>query len=258
MSSPFRPKKRGQFEPLTSTSGIDCVCAVTGQLVNVATVDAKWPDHAAIRKASGIVGRGISYIEAENAAAKFGVKLAARYGLSRTQVVDNGDADIRFGISVDAGTYVNTIRHTGTFTGPHTLFVEGHNVWPGGEKCACEKATTLRHGEFTIDDPGTTTAGYQQWSEDLVIKAALARTGGNGINILTARDTEGVLRVSNGTPLYDSPFRSSKLIRTLASGLTANVTSTFNGGGWPRADGTTAYGWHRVPGDLYAPGKGLR
>jgi hypothetical protein len=223
----------------------NCVPSVCTDLIDRVTVGALRIPAPVIRKDSGITThRGISYLEATLAVDKATggrVKLAARYGLNRTQVHDLAYAGFPFGISIDTSVTRYTPYHTGTFVGGHTVYVNGIGA----------NALT-----FHVEDPGT-SSGYMDWPADLLFRAAEKR-GGGVINILVGRDTEGVNRVSVGTPLYDSPYRSSKLVRQFASGLTATVTNTVHGGGWPRADGGTSYGWHRVPGDLYAPGKGLR
>lgn len=243
----FRPQKRGQYEPVTATSSLDCVCAVTGQLIACATVDAKWPNHAEVRAASGIVGRGISYLEAENAAAKYGVSLAARYGLSRTQALD-AIAVAPFALSIDAAVTLHTTRRTNNFAGNHTVFVVASNLWPAGERCACELLTTTRHWELTIDDPGTTVAGYMQWSADLAFRAAEARTGGNGINVLAGRDTEGVSWTGVGVHAIrsDPSYSTGSAIGQTVNGHVYPGGRTENGGGWNRPDGSTAHGWVHI------------
>ncbi len=248
MSTPFRPAKRSQFQPLTATSRYDCVPTVTGRLVNRVTVDARNTEHDDIRRAIGFwTLRGMSYLEAENAAAKFGVNLAARYGLSRTQVVDLADAGHAYGLSIDTSITAHTTRRTNDFIGPHTVFTVDSNEWPGGEPCACEKQSSARHQEFTIDDPGTTTAGYLQWSADLAFRAAEARTGGNGINVLAAPDTEQVTwtAIAAGR-IHDTPSATGKDLGPVVIGRKYIGGVTQNGGTWTRADGTTGNGWVHV------------
>lgn len=254
----FKPQKLGQYEPSTSTSARDCVATVAALLVDRATVSTIRSNHAKIRAASGAPStRGLYLYEAVNAVKKlYGITLTASLWCSRNTVRDTVAGGSAVGVTIDCSVTRYTTRRTNYYTGLHEVFLVAYNYWPAGDVCGCEKRTTTAHGEFTVEDPGTTSVGYLQWSADLVYRAAEKVTGGSGINLLIAPDTEGRSRKALvDAKLYDTPYRSSKVMRTLPKGTIAKVTSTYNGGGWQRADGTTGYGWHRFEGDLYGLGR---
>ncbi len=264
--TPAAPAKNGQFQPVTSTSSKDCVGAVTAMLVERATGGRVRPTHADIRKRSGAPStRGIADSEAVKAAATYGVKLTVLTGQNRDQVknlVGNGRA---VGVSISCAVTVHTKRATNAYTGPHKIFMNAYQWWPGGMKCECELGATYPHGEFLNEDPGTTLAGYLWWSADLVYRAAEARTGGHGINILVGPDTEGVawLCIASAT-VRKEPSNSSPKHTSVVPGTHPHAGGrTQNGGTWPRANGTLADEWIHIQtpwvgGWGWVPGKTMR
>lgn len=260
----YRPGKLGQYEPRTSTSADDCVCSVTASLIDRATVGGVRLDHQKIRRISGDTSGGLSYLQAEVAAAKAPgkVKLVVKYGISRDATKALATAGYAFGISIDCSVTVNTSRRTNWFRGGHTVYVNGYIYWPHGDVCSCELQTRVAHGEYTIDDPGTTSVGYLQWSAGLVYRAAEARTNGTGINVLVAPDTEAVTKRAIATgQIRSKPDKASPSKGAIVKGKAYYVEATVNGGTWQRADGTQADGWHRVKlpsGVGYIRGEALR
>lgn len=245
------PAKNGQYQPKTATSSKDCVAATTAMLVERATVGRYRPTHVDIRRASGAPAtRGLLMVEAAKAANDlYDVTLTPSLGLSRATLRDTVGNGRAVGISISCAVTVNTSRRTNSYTGSHMVYANHYQVWPGGARCYCEKRATYKHGEFRIEDPGTTYAGYLWWSADLVYRAAEARTGGNGINILAAPDTEGVpWRCTAKTRVRTKrSFSTGATLTVLVPGSDKHIGGrTQNGGGWKRDDGTTANEWVHI------------
>lgn len=234
----FRPKQLSQFQPSTWSSSVDCVPACTAHLINRATVDGKKPSHADVRKASGVTDkRGLSYAEAATAAAKFGVTLTPRYGITRAQLKDILTSGRACAVSIDCSVTVNTPYRTNSFTGDHSEFAQAYSS---------------SINAAAVEDPGTTAAGYLNWPFDLLCRAAEARTKdhlgvSHGINVLVGPDTEGVKWkcVMTGK-VRATPDTNAAAIATLKVGTTYQGGRTQNGGPWERAYGTTGYGWVHV------------
>lgn len=247
--TPASPAKNGQYAPSTSSSSKDCIPATTAMLVERATAGRYRPTHVQIRKLSGApYTRGLYMGEAAKAAATYGVALNANLGLTRTQardIIGNGRGA---GVSIDCSVTVNTSRRTNSYTGGHMVYVHSQQNWPGGARCSCEKQSTYTHGEFLVEDPGTTTAGYLWWSADLLYRAAEKRGGGR-INMLIAPDTESVSWVCiAGTRVRSEPsFQSGTTLTTLVAGPAKHTGGrTQNGGEWARADGSKADQWVHI------------
>ena len=244
----FRPVKSGQYEPVTSTSAKDCVAATTAMLIERATVGRLRPTHATIRKASGAPStRGLYLYEAVNAAKTLGVTLVASLWNSRNTMRDTVAGGAAVGVTIHTSVTRYTTRRTNYYVGPHEVYVQAYNYWPAGEVCACEKKTATAHGEYSVEDPGTTSVGYLQWSADLVYRAAEKLTGG-GINLLIAPDTEirpwkaAIAGQIRSEPDYDT----GRKLADIVLGRTYKGGRTENGGNWLRADGSKANGWTHV------------
>jgi hypothetical protein len=243
----FQPVKAGQFQPVTATSPRDCVPATTAQLINRATVDAIRTDHAVIRAKSGAPAtRGLFLSEAVHVAASFGVKLSSYTNLSRNALRDLSAAGRGVGILINCSITRYTDRRTNSYTGPHMVYANAYSFWQKGEPCACELHTAASHGEFTIDDPGTTSVGFQQWSANLVYRAAEAYP--NGIGCLATLDTEGRTWTARTTSDIRSlpSYTSGVKIGSLVAGQAYIGGRTDEGGQWQRADKTYGRGWVHV------------
>lgn len=260
MISPMTPASNPQYKPVTPTSAKDCMGGSAATGIERATVGRIRTDHARIRALSGAPAtRGLYMYEVVNACAKLGVDAEATLWNSRATTRDTVGGGSACIVTIHTSVTINTTRRTNSYVGPHGITLLAYSYWPKGEICACELRTAAAHGEFKVYDPGMSSVPARQWSASLVYRAAEALTGAGKINLVVFPDTENVTRKAAGEGwFYDSPYRSSAKKLAMIPGHSYTVTSTYNGGGWPRADGTTATGWHRVPGDLYAPGKDLR
>lgn len=278
-TTPARPAKNGQYQPSTTTSAKDCVAAVTSDLVERATAGRIRPTHADIRKWVLAHGggrdrfgnvRGLTLKEGADAAkALYGVTLTALTGQSRDQVKNTVGNGRGAGASIDARVTVHTSRRTNDYGADQTKMA-GHLIYlhqyrwnPGGLACECEKRASYAHGEYLVEDPGTTTAGYLWWSADLVYRAAEQRTGNNGIQLLAAPDTEGVGWVCTvATTVRKAPSSTAaKLTSFVAGSKVTKGGRTENGGTWPRKDGSLADQWIHVEtskGWGWVPGKSMR
>lgn len=244
----YRPAPGPQFVPLTSTSPKDCVAAVTANLIDRATVSTKRPNHAGIRKASGAPAtRGLWMSESIKAAQAYGVTVTGYYGIGRNDLDDLLSSGRGVGLLIDCSVTRYTARRTNSYTGPHCVYANSRSLWPAGETCACELHTANAHEEFTIDDPGTTSTGFQQWSAGLVYRA-MESYGGGRIYCLASPDTEGRswTAVDDAT-LRDKPtYTGSKKVGQLVIGKAYKGGRTETGGDWQRADGSMGDGWVHV------------
>lgn len=225
-----------------------CVPTTASMIVDHGSAGMKRPAVERLRQATGVPHpNGISYLDIEAA-----VQQVANVDLQSRFLVAEGTAAIvaasgrSFGISIDASVTRYTARRTGTFTGGHTVYVRGYSVWPGGGPCACEKKSSLRHSEFTVQDPGTFSVGFQQWSASLLLKAAQSRTGGRGINIIVGLDTTDVWR-KRVKPGYvrESPSTGAKALRRIED-RPYNVVEIVNGESYTTPAGHTSTGWYRI------------
>ena len=263
--TPARVVKNGQYEPRTTTSPKDCVAAEVAMQVETATAGRIRPTHADIRKWVLTHGggrddkgnvRGLTLTEGAQAAkALYGVTLVVLTGQTRTQVRDTVGNGRTAGISIDARVTVNTARATNDYGADktkmagHLIFVRQYREWPGGSRCECELRATYKHGEFLVEDPGTTTAGYLWWSASLVYRAAEARTGNKGIQLLVGPDTESVAwKCIAGTRVRSEPsFQAGETMTTLIAGADPHRGGrTENGGPWARPNGTQATQWIHI------------
>ncbi len=223
----------------------NCVLATCTDLIDRATVGRLRIAAPVLRRASGDTSGGVGYSTAAATVTKATggqVVFEPRYQLTRSQVRDLVVAGRAIGISIDASETRYTPYRTGTFTGGHTVYVN-HYHWDA----------TQQRAEYTVEDPGTTAAGYLDWPADLLYRAAEKRGGGR-INVLVSRDTEGTWRTCReaaGVHAFASSS-STKKGTTIVTHKYA-VLDTSNGGEWPRTDGVSN-GWHRIK---YGTGAGF-
>ncbi|MGA0060615.1 MAG: hypothetical protein ACO3RU_13610 [Planctomycetota bacterium] len=233
----------------------NCVPATGAGLIDRATVSTLRVRGADVRRASGIYGRGLSYGECAAAVLKLTtakgrpVQLDPAYGLSRATVKDTVAGGEACGVSIHTSVTRYTTRRTNYYIGNHTVHAEKYR-WrkASASHCDCEKRTTSAHGEYLVDDPGTTLAGYLWWSADLLYRAAEKRTNGNGINLLVAPDTEilpwqCVKRAEiRSTPSYSTGRRLGYSV----PGRIYKGGRTETGGRWKRSNGTYGNGWVHI------------
>jgi hypothetical protein len=240
----YQPVAQAQYVPVTARSADDCVPTCCAMGAARATVGARIVDHQAIRNADPTPAPGgMSYQDAVIATQRStGVVATARFFVTPVDawaLLAGGHA---LTVSIDTNATAGTKFATNKFLGGHSVFAN-----------AIASPSTVH-----VKDPGRTTSPFEAWPWALLVKAAELRSGQRGMNLIVWPDTEGVTRISQGGPYYDSPYRSSAVKGSLAKGQKATVTSTFNGGGVPNLSGGTSFGWHRLPGDFYVPGKDLR
>jgi hypothetical protein len=258
-TTPARP------EPVDQGDGSTCQwdhCVDTASANNIAkaTLDRLHPSGASFRAKTGHGWcGGLSYGEAVDTSINdYGVHADARYGIANQDLKELADSGASGNVSIDCAVTVHTKRATNTFTGDHTIgWYDYRWVNRPTDPCWCEKAGTsygdVDHGELLIKDPGV-RAGYQWWSCSLLYKAAQARTGGNGINVVIFPDTEGVswkaveVRAIRSQPTYSSGVQvgQTALNKVYPGGRTQN------GGAYKRPDGTYAHIWAHIE---YAAGQ---
>lgn len=233
MAEPYRPPKYSQMDGSVYQRS-NCVLAVTTDLIDRATVGALRIPAPVLRKLTGDTSGGVTHSQAAAAAytaTKGRVVLTPKVLSSRQQLRDLSQAGIAFGLFMSAYTTKDTRFRTNAYTGLHEIY--GQDYDPADD-------------EFLMEDPGTTSAGYMWWPEDLLFRAA-ERAGGGSIYVLVAKDTEGVTRkcVMKGriraTPDVNGTDRGP-----LVLGKSYTVSRTVNGGFWKRADGGQSNGWHRI------------
>jgi hypothetical protein len=259
--TPAGPEAQSQFQPRIATSDLDCVPCSTRKAIRRTTVDAKAPTTKAIRAKTGVYTRGLTYGEAAEAAAAWGVNLDPLYGNSRDEMKDLIDAGRGALLSIRCSVTVNTDRATGSFRGDHTVYVHDFRHVDAGENCKCEKNGTAAgrrsHNEYLIEDPGNSSVGYVWWSAALVYEAGEARTVDRygrtqGINLCVTPDTEGVKwRVVEKGAIRSKPRSDSAKVSTADVGEVFQGGRTETGGQWRRADGTFGRGWVHIE---YRPG----
>jgi hypothetical protein len=226
-----------------------CVPTSASMACDAATGGKKRPAVEALRKATTVAHPyGISYSAIAHATAEVAnVPSEARYGLSRSQVVALASSGRPFCISIDCSVTRYTARRTGTFTGGHTIYGPpmSYSNWPGGSDCGCEKDTSTRHSEFRMQDPGTYSVGFVQWSAELLFRAAEARTGGNGINVLVFPDTTDVYRavIEAGWVRSKPTTESAKVRRVEAGDRPRHIRRFVTGEAWFRPDGGRSTAW---------------
>lgn len=233
----------------------NCTWAATNDHLDSATLGRVRPGPATLRRLSGDTSGGSTYTQNAEVAARYGVVLKPKQGLSRTQFRDLVAGGQRESVSIWCKITRYTTRRTGYFTGFHTVFANDYRWCVAGGKCLCEKlSSTTAHAEFSVEDPGTTTAGYLWWSGDLLYRAAEARSaslGLTGIIALAGPDTEGVNRVARESgPVRAIAAGSGAILGYTTKGQSFYVASTTKGGNWD-ADGTgpgtrVANGWAKT------------
>lgn len=256
-TTPFRGEPLPQHTSSTYWQK-DCVPSASALCVNRTTVDMLRPRPWDIRQAGQVLEyRGMSYGEAVMGVVtwttKKGRKIVptARYGITRTDFkafVDGGHACV---ISIACQITVNTLRATNDYTGSHSVSVHDYRWCVSASDCRCDlkgkAAAATDHGEYLVEDPGTTTGGWLWWSAALLFRAAEFRTG-DGINCIVFPDTEGVtwIAIREGEIRTEASYTTGKRIKLASVGHAYHGGVTRNGGPWERADGTVAHGWTHV------------
>lgn len=124
----------------------------------------------------------------------------------------------------------------GDFQGGHAIFANE----------ARNKDGVLQYidGDPLCDGRGSYPNGWQWVNASLIHRAGLARTGGNGINVVLTQDTERVRRYSsNDVPVYARPRLDSVRLGKTRANTEYFVQATVTGSPW--APGR--WGWHRIP-----------
>lgn len=228
-----------------------CVDTTTVHIIDESTGAVKRPDPLDIRKATGKAWNvGLTYGEAAEAAEEVSnVDIDPEYGVTPAIVIANTTSGEPMGISIDLAVTAGTECQTGFATkGGHTMYLpaKAYSLWPGGDPCACEKHTTIKHNEFRYQDPGTYRAGYRQISAELLFRAAKSRTNGNGINLLVGLDTMNVWRrrVKTGSA-WSRPTRQSTRTRSIPN-RPIHVIRIVEGQPYWRKDGSRTTAWYET------------
>lgn len=267
MLTPYQPVPVDQIDG-SRFEQANCVCAVTADIIDRATLGRRRVSGATVRSSTGDVDGGIGYGQAATAAKALtqgAVELTVGYEVPRGTLRDGVYGGAPMGVSIYCRITRYTDRRTNWFTGFHTVYANDYD-WT--TTCRCEKnyANGYAHGEYLIDDPGTTGTGYLWWSSDLLYRAAEARTaayGGHGINLLIGPDTENVSSVVREDGVVrKEPSRSSAKVGRITKGQRKRIRRTVNGGDWMRDTGGTAYAWAEIAlatgGVGFVPGKRLK
>lgn len=257
-TTPFRdePVKQITGTPLGPKN---CVPATLACNVGRSTVGALRRTGDQIRAASPTAAkanRGMSYVEGVEAviiSTDGTVGPDALFFITNADMKELADSGASGAVSIDASVTVG-IPHcaTNSYTGGHTIgWYDYRWVNQPADVCRCEKAGTAEgnvdHGEILIEDPGTSFAGYRWWSFEILTKAAQARTGQRGINVVQFRDTEGVNRRAIATgKIRATPSTTGKALADIKSGQMYFIMATENGGAWQRADLGFSRGWHKI------------
>lgn len=256
--SPTRPKPYPQGDG-SWAQWLNCVLASTTMLIHRSTIGRLRPPAWKLRNITGDKVGGVTLQQAADAAAKAGEPgLEPRYNLTRLAV----RAIVRSGrgivIIINCAVTVNTKRATNRFMGLHAVYVndwrwinEGSPI-ANRRMCACERDTGAPHGEYLVEDPGTTAAGFLWWSAPLLHRAAEARVGAPAgapaINVLVGPDTEGVDRKARLRGVIRAePQKNSKRLGHTVRGKTYRVRHTTNGSTWVAPDGELRDNWARIP-----------
>lgn len=249
MAIPIRPKPYPQGDG-SWAQWLNCVFACATDLMCRATIGYWRVPASKLRKISGDTSGGVTYNQAADAVKKATggeVILEPRYNLTRTQVKTLVDSGRAVAISISCLVTRYTSRRTNSFIGGHSVYVNDY-AWRT-TTCNCEKQKPgLDHGEFLVEDPGTTHTGYLWWSASLLYKAAEARTGANSIAVLVARDTEGVWRKGRKAGAIKSSLSASaKTVASIVKDKSYFVTNTRDGLDWTSdSDGGLRDEWARV------------
>lgn len=250
---------------------LNCVLAVCTMLMHRASM-GRWRVPAwRLRALTNDTVGGVTHLQAQAAVDKATggvIELLARYGINRSQLYALVRAGHTAGIPIDCSVTVRTSRRTNWFTGSHEIFlVDVRTTTSRPGSCRCELDSLTSHGEFLVEDPGTTSTGYLWWSASLIYRAAEAQGGGgvgaNVINALVCRDTEDVDRVARiDAAVRAAPRGDSKRLGRLAAGKTYHVRRTLHGAPWVNdLDGKERVQWAELAwgGGLgYVRGEGFR
>lgn len=246
--SPTRPKPYPQGDG-SWAQWLNCVLATATDLMCRASVGFWRVPASKLRTITGDTSGGVTFEQAAAATRKATggeVELLPRYGLTRAELKTLIDAGRAAAITISCLVTRYTTRRTNSFIGAHAVYVNDYD-WRTSN-CFCEKKRPgLDHGEFLVEDPGTTVAGYLWWSAELLYKAAEANGGGR-INVMTCRDTEGVWRKGRKSgAIRQSASVNAAKIGDIEKDKVYFVVSTRNGGKWVSdTDGETRTNWHRV------------
>lgn len=241
----YKPKPKPQNDGTTWWHS-NCTWAVTGEHIDAATLGRQSPSPGHLRDLSDDTSGGSSYTQNQMVAQTYyGVRLYPRTG-TRENFHDGVVAGRRMSASISCRETHNTKRETNDFLGTHTVFVNDYR-WvdqPAGS-CKCELAGTAAgntdHGEYEVEDPGTTSAGYLWWSAKLLYRAMEARTdlyGGEGLLFMVGPDTEGAaakMRVAGN--VRSGPGGGYKDVGDIAAGTGIHVYQTT---------GTTGSSWAKI------------
>lgn len=238
--------------PATSQQdSISCVPESTRHGVNQCTAGGKDPSAYSLRKAVGDFSGGMSYIQMTEATPKAaGVQSWAKYGIEPVDakaIVEAGHPTVW---SIDTAVtrpysirtcYCNIGHSIHIPAGAFTVFQ------PDGDRCTCEKRITTRHGEYTMQDPGT-SAGYRRISASLLYKAALTRAGNGGVNILVLPDVTHVRRRAKSTATGSIRARadgSSRSRGSIVPGRRYDIARPVRGTRY-RIGSRYAHGWFEL------------
>lgn len=257
-TTPFRPEPLPQHSS-SSYWEKDCVPTAIALCVNGSTVDALRPTPWNIRQSAQVLEyRGMSYGEGVVGAVTWTTKHGrrvtpvARYSVTRTDFKSFVDGGKRCVVSISCQVTHNTLRETNDYVGNHSVSAHDYRWVATASDCRCELkgkvAAATDHGEFLVEDPGTTTAGWLWWSAGLLYKAAEARTGGDGIDCVVFPDTENVSwKMVKVGKIRAAPSGTATAIKSIPVGSTLVGGVTRNGTSWERdSDGLAAYGYIHV------------
>lgn len=214
------------------------------------------PSPSAIRKQTGDTSGGMTYdavVGAVKALTKGEVVLKAMYWAPADTLEDMIDDGRASGLSILCKVTVTTPWATGTYTGRHCIGVYGKRY-----KTLAD-GTKQKQGK--VMDPGKSTAVFAWWPWSLIIKAALASTGGGGIHLMYTPDRTSVKRVArtsaairSSAKVIDSP---SNKIGSMAEGAAVTVINGLVGGSYG-INGHTSTGWAQIGSGKFVVGAKLK
>lgn len=121
-------------------------------------------------------------------------------------------------------------------------FGGGHAVYVNGARYA-NGTWQYQYHDPLCDGRRDYPRGYQWVAASIIHKAALDRSGGNGINYVVCRDTEDVWRVARSNyDVHSKPSLTSTKLGELRKGRSTHVRRTVNGSEW--AEARTI--WHEI------------
>lgn len=237
----------------TSQQEANCVPSTGTDLEDTSSLGYWRTPAPKLRSLSGQPSGGLSYdtlIAAVKKATTGEVVLTRLYGVPVSTLDDLVAAPRAIGISIDCSVTIHTPFHTGSFTGGHTVGLYGRRFYNGQK-------------QGLIGDPGRGTSSNKLpkvwWPWSLILKAALSRTGGNGINVVYTRDLEGVtVKAKAPGNIRSGASTTSADLGNVTVGATYAVAATLHGGKWTTVDGHSGYGWARLTNGRYVAGGILR